>query len=257
MDIAPLRARRDVHLDIHPTMDLYAILFETRDPLLKDERIRQAIAATIDVGGLTRVITQGYSPPNRSIIPSASRFHDQVQAAVPPPNLAEARRLLKAAGYQGQTIRLLTNHRYPAMFNIAVLVQAMARQAGIQIEIDTLDWATQLSHYNAGTYQAMAFGYSARMDASLSLETLIGDKNADTRKVWEDPEARALLERSRLTAEPAERQAIFDQLQALFLQQAPAVSLYNSARIAAVRSNVVGYAGWSAAQQRLWGVGLK
>ena len=257
MDIAPLRARRDVHLDIHPTMDLYAILFETRDPLLKDERIRQAIAATIDVGGLTRVITQGYSPPNRSIIPFASRFHDQVQAAVPPPNLAEARRLLKAAGYQGQTIRLITNHRYPAMFNIAVLVQAMARQAGIQIEIDTLDWATQLSHYNAGTYQAMAFGYSARMDASLSLETLIGDKNADTRKVWEDPEARVLLERSRLTAEPAERQAIFDQLQALFLQQAPAVSLYNSARIAAVRSNVVGYAGWSAAQQRLWGVGLK
>jgi peptide/nickel transport system substrate-binding protein len=43
----------------------------------------------------------------------------------------------------------------------------------------------------------------------------------------------------------------------LFLQQAPAVSLYNSARIAAVRSNVVGYAGWSAAQQRLWGVSLK
>jgi peptide/nickel transport system substrate-binding protein len=255
LEIHQLQSRTEVRLDIHTTMDLYALLFQTRDPLLKDQRLRQAIAATIDVRGLARALTLGTSPPNRSAIPACSRFYDALQGSIPPANLELAKQLAKAAGYQGQTIRLATNHRYPQMFNMAVLVQAMARRAGINIEIETLDWASELARYNSGSYQALAFAYSARLDPSLSFEVLIGNKAAEPRKVWDSPEARALLSASRTTADPAERKVAFDQLQRLFLEQAPAVALFNSPRIAAVRSNVSGYQGWPAAQQRLWGVG--
>lgn len=252
-----LKARRDVRLDIHPSMDVYALLFQTRDPLLKDARLRQAIAATLDVPGLAKAVTQGTAQPNRAVVPAASAFHDPAQAAMPAPDLARARRLAAAAGYHGQPIRLMANHRYPAMFDAAVLVQAMARQAGIRIEIDTLDWAAQLSRYSDGRYQAMTFGYSARLDPSLTWDSMLGDKARDPRKVWDDPEARRLLAASRATADPAQRQAIFDQLQARFLEAAPAVVLFNSARIAAVRAAVHGYQGWPAAQQRMWGVSLR
>lgn len=252
-----LKARRDVRLDVHPTMGVYALLFETRDPLLKDVRLRQAIADTLDLRGLARAITQGTAQPNRSVIPAASRFRTPFQAEIPPPNLAEARRLAAAAGYHGQPIRLMANHRYPAMFDAAVLVQAMARQADIRIEIDTLDWATQLDRYNEGEYQAMTFGYSARLDPSLTYDSMLGDKRTDPRKVWDDPQARALLAESLATADSARRRAVFDKLHALFLRETPAVVLFNAAQIAAVRANVTGYQGWPAAQQRLWGVGFR
>jgi peptide/nickel transport system substrate-binding protein len=252
-----LSLRRDIRLDVHPTMSVYALLFQTHDPLLKDARMRRAIAATLDVRGLARAITQGTAQPNRAIVPAASPFHDAAQAQIPAPNLAEARRLAAAAGYHGQPISLVANHRYPQMFDAAVLIQAMAREAGIRLEIDTVDWASQLDRYNEGRYQAMSFSYSARLDPALTFDSMMGDKRTDPRKVWDDPQARRLLAAARATADPAERQKAFDQLQALFLEQAPAVVLFNPALITAVRGNVTGYSGWPAAQQRLWGVGLK
>jgi peptide/nickel transport system substrate-binding protein len=75
--------------------------------------------------------------------------------------------------------------------------------------------------------------------------------------VWDTPQARAQLAQSLETDDPAVRQPIFDELDRLFRQDVPAIVFYNSARIAATRSNVVGYKGWVANQQRLWGVGLR
>jgi len=261
-NVTPIEARtlgkrRDLRLDVRAGYDVFALLFETRDPLLSDPRLRQAIALTIDVPGLTRAVTAGAGRPNRAVTPVSSPFHDAAQAAIPKPNLAEARRLAQAAGYRGQTITLVTNHRYPSMFDAAVLIQAMAMEAGIKIRLETLDWAAQLDRYNTGRYQAMSFTYSARMDPSLGYDALLGDKAADPRKVWDDPQARTLLSQSRATADPAERQAAFDALHALFLRQVPAVVMFNPPRIAAVRNNVVGYQGWAAGPQRLWGVGLR
>jgi peptide/nickel transport system substrate-binding protein len=252
-----LAKRRDVRLDTRAGFDVFAILFETHDPLLADPRLRQAIALTLDLPGLTRAVTAGTGRANRSVVPVGSPFHDAVQAEVPKPNLAEARRLAKAAGYRGQTITLITNHRYPAMFDGAVLVQAMAMQAGINVRLETLDWAAELDRYNTGRYQAMSFSYSARMDPSLGYDALTGDKAADPRKVWDDPQARALLAQSRASADPAQRQAAFDQLHALFMRDVPAIVIFNPPRIAALAANVTGYQGWAAGPQRLWGVSLR
>ncbi|HEY3697285.1 ABC transporter substrate-binding protein [Phenylobacterium sp.] len=257
IEVRELRRRKDLHLEVQPTMDLYGIFFQTKDPVLRDVRLRQAIAATVDVAALTRVITQGTAAPDRSVVPDASRFHDAIHAQLPKHNIVEARRLAAAAGYHGQPIKLLANHRYPLMFDAAVLVQAMAREAGINIVIDTVDWASQLARYNSGKYQMMSSAYSARLDPSLSYDAMLGNKSADPRKLWDDPEAVRLLARSRATADPAERQKVFDQLHALFLRDVPAIALFNSAVITAVRGNVTGLNGWPAGQPRLWGVGLR
>lgn len=257
LDARLLKTRRDIRLSVAPAMDIFALLFQTRDRRLADPRLRRAIAMTLDVPGLVNAITEGTSQPNRSIVPAPSAYHRGVHAVLPRPNIAAARRLAQAAGYRGEPIRLVTNRRYPELFDSAILIQAMALEAGINIQIDTLDWAAQLDRYYSGNYQAMTFAYSARLDPSLSYESFIGDKKVDSRKVWDDPVARTLLERSRATADPKQRQAIFDQLHARLMEQVPAVILFNQGHITATRANVVGYKGWPAALMRLWGVSVR
>jgi peptide/nickel transport system substrate-binding protein len=132
----------------------------------------------------------------------------------------------------------------------------MAAEAGIHIEIETLDWAAQMSRYTTGDYQLMAFSFSARLDPTFSLAVLIGDKATEPRKVWDTREARQLLRASSETSDQAQREAIFDRLEAMFRNYVPAVELYNSSRIAAVRSDVVGFSGWPSNQTRLWNVGF-
>lgn len=257
LDAQQLKSRRDLRFSVAPGMDIFVLLFQTAQGRMIDVRLRQAIAATLDVRGLVNAITEGTSKPNRSIVPAVSPYHDVVHAAVPGPNLARARALAAAAGYKGEPIRLIANKRYPDLFDAAILVQAMALEAGINIQIDTFDWAAQLDRYYSGNYEAMMFAYSARLDPSLSYESFIGDKKRDPRKVWDDAGARALLQQSRATGDPAQRQAVFDKLHQRFMAQVPAVVLFNQGHITATRANVSGYKGWPAAQMRLWGVSVR
>jgi len=256
-ELSGVQGKPGINIQMSPAMDMYLVLLQTTDLLLQDARLRRAIALTIDRVGLTRVITMGTAKADISPIPNTSPYHGPAEARMPKPDLDEARRLVKESGYHGQPIKMITNHRYPQYFDVAVLVQAMALQAGINIELETMDWAGQLNRYTPGEYQAMAFSFSARLDPSFNFAVLIGDKTKEPRKVWDTPRSRELLRASMAEADPAKRQAIFDELEQLFEQQAPAVILYNSTRISALRSNVYGFKEWAANQQRFWDVGFK
>ena len=246
-----------IKLTSSPSLDFYCILFQNRDPLLADPRLRRAIALSLDVAALTRVATHGTATPDSSPVPTASPYYGAVERPLIRQDLAQARALARAAGYRGQPIKLITSHSPPEMYDDAIIIQAMAREAGINLQIVTLDWASQLARYTNGDYQAMVFGFSARLDPSLSFGLLIGDKAQDPRKTWDSPAAMALLRQSIATADPKARQAIFDRLDQSFRRDAPAVILYNTRRVTAMRSRVHGFRSWPAETQRLWNVSLQ
>jgi len=256
-DLAELKARPDVKFDVSPSMGLNGLLIQTRDPLFKDVRVRRALALAIDTEELTRSLTDGLSKRNNSAVPTSSPFYSAVQAAGLKPDVAEARRLLAAAGYSGQPIKLITNKRYTAMFDSAVLVQSMAQAAGLKIELEVIDWAAQLDRYTKGDYQLMAFSYSARLDPALNFEMLMGPKDRQPRKVWDNPEAQAKLAIALDSADRAQRQTLFDELHRKLLEEVPLIVFYNGSELAAMRRNVAGFKGWPAGQPRLWNVRLQ
>jgi peptide/nickel transport system substrate-binding protein len=256
-DIQEIRARPDMRVEVAPTMGVVTLLLQTRDPVLQDVRIRRALALSLDHPELVRALTDGLSPYNPSPIPTASPFHGSVQRTGYARNLAEARRLLQEAGYRGQPLRMLTNRRYNAMYEMAVLVQAMAAEAGIRIEFEVLDWATQLDRYSRGDHTMMAFAYSARLDPSLSFEMFAGPKATQPRKVWDNPEAETLLRQSMQVRDSERRQALYDDLHRRMLADVPLINLYNDAEVTASRAAITGYRGWATGQPRLWGVRVR
>lgn len=257
-DEAEYRARRqELVMESSPVMDMQGLLFQTRDPLLRDVRIRRAVALSLDLPELVAAVTTGNAKPSRSVIPQPSSWYKAPQAALPRRDLAQARKLLAEAGYKGQPIKLLATKRYNSVFNIAVLVQAMAKEAGLNFEVEVLEWATLLDRYTKGDYQAMAFTYSARLDPSLSFDMISGDKDKQPRKVWDNPEALALIARSTELSDRAARQAVFDQLEARLREDVPAVFMYSAVTTSAVRAHVGGYKTWPVNQPRAWGVTLR
>ena len=256
-DLAEYQARKDIVTDGGPTMEIEGLLFQTRDPALQDVRIRRALMLSLDLPQLVAAVSDGQAKASRSIIPPPSPYYGKPQADLPPRDLAAAKKLLADAGYKGQPIRMITNKRYEAMFDASVLVQAMAQEAGITIELQVLDWATELDRYTKGDYQAMSFGYSARLDPSLSFEMISGDKDKQPRKVWDNPDALALLAKSMQVSGKPERQAIFDQMEEIFRADVPMIPLYAVFQTAAVRANIEGYRSWALGQPRAWGVSIK
>lgn len=255
-DVVEMRKRSDVLVDTTPVMTMVGLLLQTNDPVLKDVRVRRALALSLDTPEIARSVTEGLSAVNNSVVPSSSPYYDAVQGGGFKRDLTAAKKLLAEAGYRGQPIRMIANKRYEALYSAAVLVQAMASEAGINVELEVLDWATQLDRYTKGQYQSMAFIYSARIDPSLNYEMVSGDKATQPRKVWDSPYAQARLTESMVTRDKARRQVLFDEMHKQMLQDVPMIVLFNASDATAMRKSVTGFKGWAPAKPRFWDVRL-
>lgn len=230
-----------------------AILIQTRDPLLSDVRIRQAMAHALDLSQIAEARTYGLAGPNPSAVAKNSTFFDDGFLAWPGYDPAKAQALLQEAGYKGQPITIQTNKRYAGMDENAVIVQAMLAAAGFNARLEVLDWATQLENYQAGKFELSSFSFSARLDPSLFYGILIGNKDKQPTRQWEDPKAIELLTQSIATSDVAARKATMQQLHALMAEQVPVLGLYYEPVVDGVGPKLKGYHAWAADKSFLWG----
>ncbi len=237
-----------------PVASLNAIVMQTNDPLLKDKRIREAIAASFDYPSMSDSLTDGYAKPSTSLVPLSSRYYGAVEQAGFSLDIARAKKLLTEAGYKGEPIKITTNSRFPVMNDVAVLAQAMAQQAGLNLIVEVVEFATQLSRYNKGDYQLMVWNYTPYLDPVFGLDRFIGDKGAQPDRVWGNREAIGLLAKLMETAAPGARQPLFDTLHKLFIDDAPMIVWSSGVNVSAVSPAVRGYAPWPGRKPRFWNV---
>ncbi|MFU1998420.1 ABC transporter substrate-binding protein [Bordetella avium] len=256
-DVPVLKKEPSVKVSYAPLMSMTGLLMQTRDPILSNPKLREAIAHAIDYEQLAAAVTEGLAKANNSVVPQASPYYGTVQNQGWKYDPELARQRLAESGYRGQALSILATKRYPQSYNAAVLIQAMLQSVGINAKMETLEWATQLDRYNAGKYQMMTFPYSARLDAALNYEMLTGNKDKQPRKLWDNPKAIERVGQAAQTTDHAERQRLFDELHTLFLADIPSIPIYNGMDVGAVRANVEGYTPWAVKKPRGWEVEKK
>ncbi|MCX8995908.1 ABC transporter substrate-binding protein [Rhizobiaceae bacterium BDR2-2] len=242
-----------ITVDIQPTPAWMTLQLQTGAPVLADPRMRQAIAHAIDLGQLSEALGGGLYKPNPSVLSEGTYYYDNAAAAWPAFDIEASRKLAGEAGYKGEPIGLLVANRQNRV-QVATIVQAMLLQAGINVRLDVRDWASQLDQYRSGNYELAIFAYSARLDPLLSFQSLIGDKKAEPTRMWDDGTASALLDRVEALREPADRKAVFSELNAEMGKQVPILGLYNIPSVTALAPSVKDYAGWQGGTHRFWGV---
>ncbi|WP_253904449.1 ABC transporter substrate-binding protein [Bordetella trematum] len=254
VDVPELAANPALTLVEDRTGGRNAILFQTRDPLLADPRMRRALAAAIDTRRLVGMVTEGKTEPNNSAVKRGSFYYSPAQARMLDYDPQRARELLKEAGYQGQRLRITTNNRenIPSL-PMAIVMQQMLRDVGVESDIDVVEWGTHMDRFLKGNYQVLVHSYSSRIDPALSFEHFTGPKASQPRKVWDDSEAQALLNQAMVVSDTAQRQALFDQLHERLLQEVPLVILFNPEEPWAASRRVTGFQPWEG-MPRLWGV---
>jgi peptide/nickel transport system substrate-binding protein len=237
-----------------PVASINAVVMQTNDPLLKDKRIRQAINAALDYQSMSETLTSGYAKPSTSPVPVSSRYYGPVERSGHQHDPARTKKLLAEAGYRGEPIKITTNSRFAVMNDVAVLVQAMAQQAGLNMTVEVVEFATQLSRYFKGDYQLMVFNYTPYLDPMFGFDRFVGDKTGQADSVWGNPQAVALLAKLADTPAPELRQPIFDELHRLFIDDAPMIVWSSGVNVAAYSSAVRGYAPWPGRKPRFWNV---
>jgi peptide/nickel transport system substrate-binding protein len=253
-DVPVFEAIKGVNVAHADAMSMTTLLLQTRDPVLADPKLREAIAHAIDYVQLADAVNEKLAPANNSVVPVASAYYTDAQKKGWGYDPALAQKLLKESAYKGQVISLIASQRYPETYTAAVMMQAMLQSVGINARLDVMEWAALSDRYLTGKYQMISHPYSARMDPAQGYDAVTGNKDKQPRKIWDNPQAIELIDVASLETDHAKRQAIFDQLHQMFLKDIPTIPLYNGADIGAFRDGIVGYTPWSVRRPRAWEV---
>lgn len=253
-DVPLFRSNADFNVADSMDASKHTLSLQTADPLMSNVALRQAIAASIDLPVLVAQVTNGMGQPNASAVFPQSMYYNDIHRQQFGYDPARVRTLLDQAGYKGEPITIIANKRPTTpSFETAVVAQAMMQAAGINAQIEVMEWATQLSRYFSGNYQMMSFSYSSRFDPALSFEQFSGPFDGKSGKVWHNPEALALIDEAKAVSDPARRQAIFDTLHQMYLTDVPMIIYSNGLNDIVTSTRLTGDVSWQS-KLRLWEV---
>ncbi|MEP7454176.1 ABC transporter substrate-binding protein [Phyllobacterium sp. SB3] len=256
-DVAELQASPNLDVKVLQNAVRHGLIIQTRDPLLKNAKLRQAIAAAIDYKELVATVTSGLGTVNNSPIYPGSRYFSAAEKEGFTYDSQKASGLLKEAGYNGEPITIIANKRTTVpSYPVAVIAQAMLQAAGINAQIEVMEWPAQLDRYNSGKYQIESMSYSARFDPALAFEQIAGSKEKQPRKVWDVPQDQVLIDKLAVIGDPVERQPIIDQLHKRMLEEVPVIFTHNENDCVAFSRKLQGVTPWQS-KLRLWEISVQ
>src|SRR4051812_47887519 len=167
-DINDVRADKNLVLTSVPELGYLGLTINIRNDkakgaLSRSAKVRQALDLSIDREALNQVVFNGeFTPGNQWVSPS----HPYYQKAFPiqPRDVEKAKALLKEAGV---TTPISIDCMVPkgTEFEAVVqAVQAMASEAGFDIKIRVVEFATTFKEAQAGNFQIFAINWSGRID---------------------------------------------------------------------------------------------
>jgi peptide/nickel transport system substrate-binding protein len=215
-----------------PGTEIQYLGFNLRDPILKDVRVRQAIAYAIDRRPMIQYLWGGWAEPARSVLPPQSwAYNGNVPAYDHDPE--KARTLLDAAGYPATNgvrfhITMKTSTTESTRLMVAVIQQQL-REVGIALDIRSFESATFLADVTHGIFQLYGLrwiGGNQDPDIFYVFHSSRFPPNGYNRGHYLNAQVDALIDQARRQVDPAVRKPIYAKVQSILADELPYIDLW-------------------------------
>ncbi len=182
-----------------------------KGPLGSDPRIRKALELAIDREALNQVVYNGeYTVGNQWVSPENPYYQEKYP--VPRRDVAKAKQLIKEAGVATPIVVDFMVPQNPETRQAAEVIQAMAAEAGFDMRIRVVEFATSLKEAEEGRFQAYMLNWSGRPDPDGNLYIFTKTKAPQNYGGYSDPEVDVWLDEARTKSELKERKAIYEKI---------------------------------------------
>src|SRR5687768_4963575 len=196
-----------------------------KNPLGRDPRVREAFELSLDRDAIVKVAMEGEAQPGNQWVAPSNQYYGK-SAPMPKRNVQRARQLLKEAGVPNPSFTLMTPTTSDAQ-RVAQIVQAMAKDAGFDIRIQSTEFATSLKLQDQGQFEAYVLAWSGRADPDGNLHQFLSCKGPLNGSGYCKDDVEALINESRTTLDPARRAAAYDKIAQQVQKDRPVVYLYH------------------------------
>jgi peptide/nickel transport system substrate-binding protein len=229
---------------------------KNKGPLSQSEKVRQALDLSIDREAITQVVFNGeFVPGNQWVSPE----HPYYQKAFPVQkrDIAKAKALLKEAAVALPVSVDFMVTKGAENEAVAQVIQSMAAEAGIDLKIRLIEFATSFKQAQAGEFQAFLIGWSGRIDPDGNSYVFMHTKAPQNDGGYSNPEADKAMEDARLITDPVQRKAIYEKLTKIVLNEEPLIYLYHRKLLIAHTTKLEGYKQMPDGLVRVIGLKLK
>ncbi len=220
--------------------------FNLEDPVLRDRRVRQAIAMAIDRRRLVAARLRGHAALAGGILDEGNPFFDP-EARGWPYDPAAARRLLAEAGHP----HLELTWRTSALPDRIGLVRVMARMladVGITIEVRPFEFATLMDDVRKGNFQLFSLQLTDVVEPdvlravfhSARIPTAANGWAGLNRFRYRNAEVDGLLDQAVAVIDPQRRKPLYARAQRALAEDLPALPLWHEENVIVSRRALQG-----------------
>jgi len=216
-----------------PGTEVQYLGFNLRDPILKDVRVRQAIAYGLDRRPMIEYLWHSEAQPARSVLPPQSwAYNGEVPRYDYDP--AKAQQLLDEAGYPAVNgvrfhITMKTSTIQSTRLMVAVMQQQL-RKIGIALDIRSFEPATFLADVVHGAFQMYGLRWIGGNEDPQIFEYAFHSArfppNGANRGFYVNARLDQLIDRARREVNPATRKPLYDEVQQILAEELPYIDMW-------------------------------
>jgi peptide/nickel transport system substrate-binding protein len=251
-DLFPFLEKRDNLKIIKERGTTYSYLgFNLKDPVLKNIKVRKAIAHAIDRESIIRYILKGLVTSASGIL-SPHNWAYEGNVKIFEYNKTKALRLLDEAGFKdpdgdGPETRFKLTFKTSTdrlRKRIAEIIQQQLRVVGIGIDIMAYEWGTLYSDIKSGNFQLYSLSWVGITDPDMLYyifhSSSIPPKGAN-RGGYVNQRLDKLTAKGRVLLNISSRKRVYSEIQKILAEDIPYVSLWYTTNVAVMNKSVHGF----------------
>jgi oligopeptide transport system substrate-binding protein len=244
--ISVYRREHPQYLHQDPFLATYFYRLNVNKPPLNDVRVRRALAMSIDREKLVADVTRGGQPPAYSLVPPGTGGDYKPDKKIPF-DVPAAQQLLADAGYPNGTgfpvlqISFNTNEGHR---RIAEAIQEFwRRNLHVNVSLQNEEAKVLQADMRELNYQIARYAWNGDYDDPNTFLSLMTSGGGNNQTGWGYPEYDRLIDLAARTGDPAERVRVFQQAEAILVDQVPIIPMYFYTRNHLELTNVEGWYG--------------
>jgi peptide/nickel transport system substrate-binding protein len=231
--VQTLAADANLRVLTAPGTRLAYLGFNLRDPVLKDTRVRQAIAYALDRKPMIEYLWRGEATPASSVLPQQSWAYNP---AVPDygHDPQKAKQLLDMAGYRevgGERFHItMKTSTDPNTRLMVAVMQQQLREVGIVLDIRSFEFGTFFSDVQRGAFQMYGLRWiGGNEDPDIFEYAFHSSKfppNGANRDYYSNPKVDALIDQARRELDIEKRKPLYGEIQSILAVDLPYINLW-------------------------------
>ncbi|MHB1006396.1 MAG: ABC transporter substrate-binding protein [Chloroflexota bacterium] len=239
---ADLKNNTSINMSITKPFQWYSLVMNTELAPLNNVKMRQAIQACLDAEQVMRAAggPQDFWRLDNALMPFGIWWSDAGKENYSQKNVAKAKQLAAEAGYKGEPLVYMTSRAYDFIYKTAVTASQQLKDAGFNIDLQVIDWAT-LTSRRAKPEGWNLFTTGIGMPPDPSLHQFMSCA-ARWPGFWCNKDVDALMGDFQKSTDFEARKKIWDKVQTLFWQDAGIIKFGDGFVLQAYTKKLKGFA---------------